>query len=169
MSTVAGRKKSIIGAGGVQIEQPVANNSLLNKTANVSLYQKCSALRTELLKIKHFVAYFALASHASSSRESTDPVTQLWDCLALGVPLCHLYNLLPPPNQPIAIETDPELLDVHEIKLKKRAIALFSMQIQQIAPQCQQFTVMDLLGDRSTTDGFVKASNPDSFGPEKKY
>lgn len=156
MSTVAGRKKSIISAGGVSIDQPVANNSALNKSATVSLYQKCSALRTDLLRIRNFRQYFAIASAHASSRQSTDPVTQLWDCLALGVPLCFLYNLLPPPYTPIKVDTRPEAIDVDDLKPRKRAIALFIMQMKRTAPEAEEFTVTDLSGDRLSTDGFVK-------------
>lgn len=135
---------------------PVAHNTLLNKAASqsTSLYQQCSSLRTRLLRIRGFPRYFALSAPPDSSRRSTDPVTTLWDCFSLGVSLCYLFNLLPPPIQPISIETDPELVDVHNERNKKRAIALFAMQIRQLS-KCEQFTVTDLW-ERHSTDGFVK-------------
>lgn len=156
MSTVAGRKKSVISAAPPTIDSPVANNTLLNKAASqsTSLYQQCSALRTRLMRVQGFPDWFTLSSSPESSRRSTDPVTQLWDCFILGVPLCFLFNLLPPPFSPIAIDTDPASLDLDSEKVKKRAIALFSMQIKQIEG-CEQFTVTELL-DRNSTDGFVK-------------
>ena len=149
------------------MDLPVANNTLLNKSASqsTSLYQQCSSLRARLLRISDFPPYFALASPPGSSRQSTDPVTQLWDCFALGVPLCYLFNLLPPPITPININTAPDQFDVSNERDKKRAIALFSMQIRQLE-DCEQFTVTDLY-NRDSTDGFVKVCFPVtlSWGP----
>ena len=156
MSTPSTRKKSIVSSVGPSIDPPVANNTLLNKSASqsTSLYQQCSSLRARLLRIKDFPPYFALASPPGSSRQSTDPVTQLWDCFALGVPLCYLFNLLPPPIIRININTVPDQFDASNERDKKRAIALFSMQIRQLE-DCEQFTVTDLY-NRDSTDGFVK-------------
>ena len=87
MSTAAARKKSVV-------EMPVAHNTLLNKAASqsTSLYQQSSALRANLLRIHRFHLFFQLSE--DNPRQSTDPVTQLWDCFALGVSLCYLFNLL---------------------------------------------------------------------------
>jgi cell division control protein 24 len=155
MASVAGRKKSIISNTGLQIDTPVANNTLLNKSASqsTSLYQQCSLLRARLMRIHDFPDFFAIAS-PPDSRHSTDPVTQLWDCFSLGIPLCYIFNLLPPPVVPIKIDTDPNTFDVSDLRAKKRAIALFAMQIRQVS-QCEPFTVTDLW-DRNSTDGLVK-------------
>lgn len=106
------------------------------------------------MRIHDFPDYFALASPTDSSRQSTDPVTQLWDCFSLGIPLCYIFNLLPPPIVPITIDTNPRTFDVSDLRAKKRAIALFAMQIRQVA-ECEPFTVTDLC-DRNSTDGLVK-------------
>lgn len=163
MSTPAARKKSIVSSVGPSIDLPVANNTLLNKSASqsTSLYQQCSSLRARLMRIKDFPPYFTLASPPDSSRQSTDPVTQLWDCFALGIPLCYLFNLLPPPITPINVNTAPNRFDVSNERDKKRAIALFSMQIRQLE-DCEQFTVTDLY-NRDSTDGFVKVCFSLSF------
>ncbi|KAI0041006.1 hypothetical protein FA95DRAFT_1591168 [Auriscalpium vulgare] len=158
MTSVAGRKKSIISPANV--DMPIGNNTLLNKAASqsTSLYQQCSSLRSRLLRIRAFDRFFAIASPRDSPRQSTDPVTQLWDCFALGTPLCYLFNLLPAPAKPIPIETDPNMIpDIHADKTKKRAIALFAMQVKQL-DNGEQFTVTDLW-DRNSTDGFVKVVN----------
>ncbi|OSX66219.1 hypothetical protein POSPLADRAFT_1132368 [Postia placenta MAD-698-R-SB12] len=159
MASAAGRKKSVISATTPTIESPIANNTLLNKAASqsTSLYQQCSALRTRLLQVQDFPEWFTVSSPPDSSRRSTDPVTQLWDCFALGVPLCYLFNLLPAPFSPINIDTDPKSFDATNEKTKKRSIALFSMQIKQLEG-CEQFTVTELW-DRNSTDGFVKVVN----------
>lgn len=106
------------------------------------------------MRIHDFPEYFTLASPLDSSRQSTDPVTQLWDCFSLGIPLCYIFNLLPPPVVPIKVDTDPRTFDVSDLRAKKRAIALFAMQIRQVA-ECEPFTVTDLC-DRNSTDGLVK-------------
>jgi cell division control protein 24 len=143
---------------------PIANNTLLNKSASqsTSLYQQCSSLRSRLMRIHDFPSFFALSS--ADSRSSTDPVTQLWDLFSLGIPLCYIFNLLSPSIvslnieiTPLNIETTPDF-DVNDDRLKKRAIALFAMGVQQI-PGMEPFTVRDLW-DRDSTDGLVKVSLP---------
>lgn len=164
MATPSGRKKSIISTisngtpNELQIQQPVANNSLLNKQASTTtgLYQRCSTLRSRLLRLPNFADYFAAASPPESSRRSTDPVTQMWDLLALGVPLVHLWNHLGPPYDPIPVESDFEVRSNLSIQTRKRMIALFCMQAQRKFEKCDKWTVTELLSDRSTTDGFVK-------------
>lgn len=106
------------------------------------------------MRVQEFPPYFALSASpdAPSSRRSTDPVTQLWDCFALGVPLCFLLNLLPPPIQNVDVDTAN--FDPTNDKVRKRAIAQFAMGVRQIEG-CPTFTVTDLW-DRSSTDGFVK-------------
>lgn len=146
MSTAAGRKKSIISG---------ADNTVLNKAASqsTSLYQQCSALRTRLMRVQDFSDFFSLSSQpeGSSSRRSTDPVTQLWDLFSLGVPLCYLFNLLPG-VQPLDVETAN--FDPTNDKTRKRGIAMFAMGLRQLEG-CGTFTVTDLW-DRASTDGFVK-------------
>lgn len=157
MATVAGRKKSIVSNSGLVIETPVANNNILNKaaSASTSLYQQCSSLRARLMRIPNFSHFFILSSPNGDLRQSTDPVTQLWDCFTLGIPLCFLFNLLPPPTRPIAeISTDPATFDLSNEKEKKRAIAKFAMRLSEI-DNCERFTVSDLW-DRHSTDGLVK-------------
>ncbi|KAL4074032.1 hypothetical protein V8B97DRAFT_2075448 [Scleroderma yunnanense] len=156
MANVAGRKKSIASNPGLFIDTPVANNNILNKAASqsTSLYQQCSSLRSRLVRIPAFSDFFVLSSSADSLRQSTDPVTQLWDCFSLGIPLCFLFNLLPPPNAPISIDTSASNFDASNERAKKHAIALFAMRIKQVK-DCEQFTVTDLW-ERHSTDGLVK-------------
>jgi cell division control protein 24 len=156
MASVAGRKKSLITHATVQIDIPIGTNTLLNKAASqsTSLYQQCSALRSRLLRIHGFAHFFALSSSSGSFRGSAEVVNTVWDCFALGTPLCYLYNLLPPPIIPIDIETDPRSVEVDNERAKKRAIALFAIQVKQLN-HGEQFTVTDLW-DRTNSDGFVK-------------
>ncbi len=156
MASAAGRKKSLVAPLPPNIDSPVANHTLLNKAASqsTSLYQQCSSLRTRLMHLQGFQDWFSVAAPPDSSRRSTDPVTQLWDVFALGVPLCYLYNLLPSAAAPLAVNTDVTAFDSSNERAKKHAIALFSMNIKQV-PNCEGFTVRDLW-DRNSTDGFVK-------------
>ena len=138
---------------------------MLNKAASqsTSLYQQCSSLRARLMRVHDFPQFFSLAlsSEASSSRRSTDPVTQLWDCFALGVPLCYLYNLLPhPPHRPIDLDVDPESDGVRNLadRDRKRAIALFNIAVKSLN-HGEGLQVRDIW-ERENTDGFVKVRIP---------
>ncbi|KAH7908429.1 hypothetical protein BJ138DRAFT_1157687 [Hygrophoropsis aurantiaca] len=156
MANVAARKKSIASNPGLVIETPVAHNTLLNKAASqsTSLYQQCSALRSRLMRIPDFSQFFILSSPTGSLRQSTDPVTQLWDCFALGIPLCFLFNLLPSTTNPIDLGTDSASFDPSNERAKKRGIALFAMRVGEVG-DCERFTVTDLW-ERHSTDGLVK-------------
>ena len=165
MATVAGRKKSIVSSAGLQIDTPIASNTLLNKAASqsTSLYQQCSSLRSHLMRIRGFSDYFNLLSSSEDARQSTDPVTQLWDLFSFGIPLCYIFDQLPVEQGFTRINNSQFNEDEYEAnpdKPKKRAIALFSMQIRtdkvmQCIPGCEPFTVTDLW-DRNSTDGLVK-------------
>ncbi|CAK5281493.1 unnamed protein product [Mycena citricolor] len=158
----AGRKKSIVSTAGLS-DIPIANNTLLNQAASesVSLYQRCSALRARLMQIRGFSNYFALAS--PDNRQSTDPVTQLWDLFALGISLCYIFDQLPEEggfNKINHSEFNPEQYETQPDRAQKHAIALFAMQIRtekvtENIPGCELFTVTDLW-KRDSTDGLVK-------------
>ncbi|PPQ90535.1 hypothetical protein CVT25_015849 [Psilocybe cyanescens] len=165
MASGAGRKKSIVSTTGLQIDTN-ANNTLLNKSASqsTSLYQQCSSLRSRLLKIRGFAHYFNNSS--PDSRQSTDPVTQLWDLFSTGTPLCYIFDQLPEEAGFKKLNNssfNQEKFDANPDRAKKHAIALFAMQIRadkvmQEIPGCELFTVTDLW-DRNSTDGLVKVIN----------
>lgn len=162
MASVAGRKKSIVSSAGLQIDTPVANNTLLNQAAITSLYQECSRLKARLMCIRGFPHYFALVA-STNARQSTDPVTQLWDLFSYGVPLCYIFDQLPEEEGFKKINNSDFKQDGNEPipdRAKKHGIALFAMQIRtdkvtQNIPGCELFTVTDLW-DRDSTDGLVK-------------
>ncbi|KAF7315408.1 hypothetical protein MIND_00055500 [Mycena indigotica] len=161
MAATAGRKKSIISTAGLPTDAPVAHNTLLNKPASVSLYQRCSALRARLMQVRGFGYYFSLAS--PDNRQSTDPVTQLWDLFSLGIPLCYIFDQLPEDggfNKINHSDFNQEQYEANPDRAQKHAIALFAMQIRsdKVAsniPGCELFTVTDLW-NRDSTDGLVK-------------
>ena len=162
MSNGAGRKKSIVSTTGLYIDTN-ANNTLLNKSASssTSLYQQCSSLRSRLMRIRGFAPYFNLGS--ADSRQSTDPVTQLWDLFAAGIPLCFIFDLIPASYNLTRLNNsayNPEKYEANPFREQKHAIALFAMQIRtdkvvDKIPGCELFTVTDLW-DRNSTDGLVK-------------
>lgn len=162
MAAVAGRKKSIVSSAGLQIDTPIANNTVLNQGAISSLYQECSRLRARLVSVKGFQDYFALCN-SYNSRQSTDPVTQLWDLFSFGIPLCYIFDQLPDDEGFAKINNsafNQEQFDANPDRAKKHAIALFAMQIRsekvkQLIPKCELFTVTDLW-DRGSNDGLVK-------------
>jgi cell division control protein 24 len=119
-----------------------------------------------------FLEYFDLVS-APDSRQSTDPVTQLWDLFSHGTPLCYIFDQLPEDEGFNKINkshfTEEEKGNANPDRAKKHAIALFAMQIRSDAvsqhiPGCELFTISDLW-DRNldSTDGFVKVCNPRSI------
>ena len=144
----------------LDIPQPTQTNTLLNKSASSSssLYQQCSQLRTRLNRIHDFPLFL----EQTAAGQSVAPVDHLWDCFALGTPLCYLFNLLPLPATPIDINTDPLDVDPSNVKVAKRAIILFIMAVQKMQQQGQWemselFQVTELT-DRNNMDGFVKVS-----------
>ena len=172
------RKKSINSSSGMlaesataalHIDTPVAMNTMLNKQAATSLYQECLTLRNKLLRIHDFAPYLSLIDHHAELAH-LDVVHRLWHCLALGTPLCFLYNLLDLPlADRLAVNTDPEDIDIYEqdpdaaLKSKKKAAAFFIMGISKLknAGQWQDdielFTVTELTNlDNKDTNGFVK-------------
>lgn len=162
-ATVPHRKKSVVGMPSIDRDVPQPTNQL-NKSASSasSLYQQCSQLRARLSRLPGFALFFALSLSPAGSRQShsTDPVAQLWDTFALGSPLCYLFNLLQD-RQPLSgIVTDPELIDVENVKEKKRATAKFIIALTEMRNagewQGDVFTVGDLLSESRDTNGFVK-------------
>lgn len=171
MATVPSRKKSLVGANGqlpsIDIPPPSNMNQLLNKSASssTSLYQQCSQLRQKLVRIEGFAPFLSVSSPLSAGNnrqsQSTDPVRQLWDCFALGTPLCFLFNLLP--NRPdIDVNTNPDELDLEDTKARKHATAKFIIGITEMKRDGEWpgeiFTIMELHSDARDTNGFVRVS-----------
>ncbi|CAE6495383.1 unnamed protein product [Rhizoctonia solani] len=158
--------------------------SLVNKTGTQSLYQRCSYALGRLLRIEGIPAFFSLSNSGRApprsgvpqedegekkgprdstmrARQSTDPVRQLWDLLALGVPLCILYNAQPGVD-PLQIDCTIEGTEkkLPHNKHAKHATAFFIMGLKQLAEsgelraQPEMFTVSELFGNN--TNGFVK-------------
>ncbi|KAJ6464578.1 hypothetical protein C8R45DRAFT_502068 [Mycena sanguinolenta] len=158
----ARRKKAIIPAAGLPSDSPIQKNPLNQAVSGSdSFYQRCSALRARLMQIRSFPFYFSLVT--PDNRQSTDPVTQLWDLFSFGIPLCYIFDQLPEDqgfNKINHSEFDQEKYDANPDRAKKHAIACFAMQIgtekvTQKIPGCELFTVTEIW-DRTSTDGLVK-------------
>ncbi|KAJ7827589.1 Dbl homology domain-containing protein, partial [Mycena leptocephala] len=135
---------------------------------SMSFLQQCSALRDRLMQIRGFPHYFSLANpdNPAVDDQSMDPITQLWDLFSLGIPLYYIFDLLPEEDGFTKInhsQFNQEQYTANPDRAKKRAIALFAMQLrtkkfEQKIPACETFTVTDLWG-RNSTDGFLKVVN----------
>ncbi|KAL1710614.1 hypothetical protein EV121DRAFT_266519 [Schizophyllum commune] len=174
----AGRKKSIISQTGViETPSPAVNN--LNKSASqsTSLYQQCSSLKSRLLRVRGFSDYFGLIT-STDSRQSADPVTQLWQLFSFGIPLCYLFDQLPDSLglPKINYSTfNPDKYETNPDREKKHAIMLFSMRVRtpEFAAKVPggEIFIPTELQTRESTDGLVKVVNTvtaivDQFPPE---
>ncbi|KAF8606218.1 hypothetical protein BDV93DRAFT_521061 [Ceratobasidium sp. AG-I] len=140
-----------------------------------SLYQRCSYALTRLLRIDGMAAFFSLSNSGKPAprrpRENTmqawqsmDPVHQLWDLLALGVPLCILYNAQPG-VEPLQLSTSCEEAErqLTNNKYAKQAAALFNMSVNGLIKSgdwkdlSEIFTISELFGNN--INGFVKVVN----------
>jgi hypothetical protein len=136
-------------ASAVGLDQAPPSASTLNEQARTSLYQQCSVLRTRLLKLRNFAPYLDLVTN-----QDKDVVYTLWDCFALGTPLCFLYNLLHLPGvEPIQRSTDPAFIEMDNPKEKTIAAKKFILGVQSLKKNGQwnspydAFDVLDLLED----------------------
>ncbi|KAJ3745430.1 hypothetical protein DFH05DRAFT_1523705 [Lentinula detonsa] len=112
-------------------------------------YRICSNLQARLLSLPGFGIYF------EASLDSTDPVACIRVLISSGVPLCHLFNLLPAGRYPrIKLDFSTSRDDNYTQRL---AIARFALHVNQ-AFECEHFTVNDILSSQSTS-GFNKAFN----------
>lgn len=180
--------------GGLpQIDTGVVN-TLLKKQGSqaVPLYQQCTAITSRLSRVYDFEPYLVLGRKASAaraadaqqqsaavsvnsdastpppsavtSRRSVDPVQGLWDCLALGAPLCFLFNLLDIPTELRinSINLDPAEININDIKSAKQCVAKFVIGLTKLreSPEWsglpQLFTIGDLINEPRNTNGFVK-------------
>lgn len=123
------------------------------------LFQQCLLLRARLARIPELLPWFSIASQRSSRRTS-DPVNQLWDLFAFGVPLCLIFNLLAPPKDAIEIDLDPGNFDVDDIKTHELAISLFVTKLRA-AGKTVEFTEIDLRNRH--IDGLFKVRDWDNL------
>jgi cell division control protein 24 len=129
----------------------------------MSLYFKCTILRTQLLRISGLRPYFEIVQAENNEARPTDPVTHLRDLFSLGTSLCHIFDLLPDSFPKIGTDD----LNRHNYgagseRQKKHGISLFAMNIMEMdvkrmIPNLQPFAPPELW-DRQSTDGFAKVS-----------
>jgi cell division control protein 24 len=142
---------------------PTNNINALNKTVNNStgIYQQCIYLRSRLHRLPLF-AQFLEFSH-SGPRATKDVVSQLWETLSLGRPLCVLFNLQHIPTHVKIAEYADAGLDPDPLrKERQRAVALFVMGVNALKgmglweKDAPIFSIGELVGDTMNTNGFVK-------------
>lgn len=92
------------------------------------------------------------SGNAKPRLNSSDPVTQLWQCFRLGAPLCWLFNKLGPRN-PLPINPDANRSNANECK-KQVAKFIIALNHELTWDSDDIFTISCLyLND---TNGFVK-------------
>lgn len=122
-------------------------------------------------------SFGAGASALSSSRRSVDPVQGLWDCLALGAPLCFVFNLLDIPSQVkiLNINLDPKEYKIQDTKFAKQCVAKFIIGLTKMRDSYgwtelgELFTVGDLINEPRNTNGFVKVCTLHDRHPILRY
>ncbi|KAF5377802.1 hypothetical protein D9757_008108 [Collybiopsis confluens] len=110
------------------------------------IHRRCLNLRSRLLTLPGFALYSELLLN------ETDPVASIRGLFALGIPLCHIFNLLPPRHYP-RIKLDFSQSDEFT---KRMALALFALRAHQTFG-CQHFTATDVSSE--LTASFLKALN----------
>ncbi|KAF9523730.1 Pleckstrin homology domain-containing protein [Crepidotus variabilis] len=143
-------------------EETVNVTQVRETMSQAILDRRCASVLSRLERIPGFGRYFT-ESYSSGAQSSKNPVSQLWDLLTLGTPLCYLFDQLPENLGLSRINNssfDPEQYAANPDRARKRAIALFAIRIReervnQVIPGCEPFTITDLW-DKNSTDGFAK-------------
>ncbi|KAG8762792.1 hypothetical protein FRC12_008845 [Ceratobasidium sp. 428] len=140
-----------------------------------SLYQRCLFALDQLLRLDHTLSFYNLVDSGRVQprvglepideklrrMKPPDPMRLLWDLLALGVPLCILYNAQSG-VEPLQIDVSCEEFEWNAayVRHAKRGAALFIMGVNSRI-KCGEwdypseiFTISELLGN--DTNGFVK-------------
>ncbi|KAJ4473653.1 hypothetical protein J3R30DRAFT_3707582 [Lentinula aciculospora] len=112
-------------------------------------YRNCLDLQTRLLSLPGFAIY------SEALLDSPDPVVCIRQVFRSGIPLCHLFNLLPTRLYP---RIDLDLATLHNESYAQRlAIAQFALRVHH-AFKCDHFTLSDILLSELTS-GFDKVLN----------
>lgn len=130
---------------------PVAEDNIINRRGNESIYQSCVNLKNRLAEVPGFERHMREMEEEERAQGTSDPVASLWNCLRGGYPLMTIFNATNP-SEPL--EIDPE--KVPEAKRPKAATFKFlSACLSDLGfPQQDCFLITDLYGDNTT--GFLK-------------
>ncbi|KIK61625.1 hypothetical protein GYMLUDRAFT_84770 [Collybiopsis luxurians FD-317 M1] len=112
------------------------------------IYSDCLNLRTRLLSLPGFALYSELLLG------QTDPVASIQQLFASGIPLCYLFNLLPPRRHP---RIGLDFTHQNNEYTKRIAIAHFALRVHQ-AFGCPHFSIDDVLSVEPN-DHFSKILN----------
>jgi len=157
------RKKSTVTSGATTnaTTNAMTAPNQLNKQASstTGIYQQSVLLRSRLARIPDFAPFLAFSQ--SGPRASLDVVSQLWQTLAFGVPLCTLFNLLG--DSKIVDIGDPNIEDLQNLSMndRKRAVAKFIMAIGALREDGRPDNAFPTLSvtevvNLHDTNGFVK-------------
>ncbi|PGH10606.1 hypothetical protein AJ80_07457 [Polytolypa hystricis UAMH7299] len=129
----------------------MAEDNIINRRGNESLYQSCLNLKRRLTEVPGFENHLAEMEEMDKADDAVDPVNSVWRCLRHGYPLLTIYNASNP-AEPLAI--DP--FKVPENKRPKlSAFKFLEACLQDLGfPQQECFLITDLYGENTT--GFVK-------------
>ncbi|KAK2785283.1 hypothetical protein FQN51_003829 [Onygenales sp. PD_10] len=129
----------------------VAEDNIINRRGNESLFQSCGNLKKRLAEVPGFEPHLAEMEEMDRTEDAIDPVASVWRCLRQGYPLMTIFNASNP-TEPLTI--DPE--KVPEARRPKAAAFKFLQACLQDLefPQQDCFLITDLYGENTT--GFVK-------------
>ncbi len=128
--------------------------NIMNRRADKeqSLYQICLNLRERLRQVPGFEEHMREMEDGDDDEEDgEDPVSLMWKCFKLGIPLMTIYNALEPE---VPLEID--MSKVHQSKMGKAATYQFlqgCLTVLEFSP-AECFLITDLYGNDTT--GFVK-------------
>jgi len=153
------RKKSTVAPGTAPNASTAPNQLNKQASSTTGIYQQSVLLRSRLARIPDFAPFLAFSQ--SGPRASLDVVSQLWQTLALGVPLCALFNLLG--GSRIVDIGAPDVGNLQNLSMndRKRAVAKFIMAIGTLRDDGRPDNAFPTLSitevvNLQDTNGFVK-------------
>jgi cell division control protein 24 len=147
---------------GVQVYPP-PGQAAANRRLNLSLFQYCSLVRSRLER-DHVFSRFLNQVASEPNFDSSDPVSHLWDCFCVGLPLCYLYNrvigTLPRRHAPLDVDREQTITQslLEAERAKTEAVAMFCMGVTELNPEWS-LGVSDIVNDRVSLDGFMKVKH----------
>ncbi|KAI8377180.1 hypothetical protein EDC96DRAFT_556591 [Choanephora cucurbitarum] len=170
--TLKNRSPSMVAINTVatnMIEIPLPSVSITNKpSSGTSLYHKCRSVLDRLSLVEGMTYYLdydsfgpvlssnssVVSSESTSSHNSNDPLSKLWDLCRRGAPLATLFNALQP-AEPLKLD----FTQTQQVNECKKTVYHFivACRNQLEFKEGDLFTLSDLYKDN--TNGFVKVVN----------
>ena len=160
------------------IDVPLPSVSITNKpSSGTSLYHKCRSVLDRLALVEGMTYYLdydsfgpvlssnssVVSSESTSSHNSNDPLSKLWDLCRRGAPLATLFNALHP-AEPLKLD----FTQTQQVNECKKTVYHFivACRNQLEFKEGDLFTLSDLYKDN--TNGFVKVSIINAYTRKKK-